>query len=175
MGGMGGVAGVGTSHDSIARYFADASSTTIAKTHVAFKAIAKNCESKVLEIRYPMFAMFKDEGAGAGGANAGPSRDASGRKQLAKITLQVLRLPPIPGLKPEDMPACIDDCLRGIRHHAWHENEYHEGTLTQEGGDCKVGLDGGLVSFLIFTLTIFFSDLVLIWASSVDSAASADV
>jgi serine/arginine repetitive matrix protein 2 len=126
--------------ETIAKYFATPTSSTIAKTHVAFKPIAKNCEAKVLEIRYPMFAMFKGEpdrtpgGAGAGPQGSGP------RKQVAKITLQIFRLPPIAGLTADDLPASIDDCLRGIRHHAWHENEYHEGVLTQEGGDCTVSV-----------------------------------
>lgn len=138
--------------ETIARYLATPSSSTIAKTHVAFKPIAKQCEAKVLEIRYPMFAMFKgepDRPRDGGNTNV----PASGpRKQVAKVTLQVFRLPPLPGIKPEDLPQCIDECLRGMRHHAWHECEYHEGNLTQEGGDCtvsvKLGLHGGVV--LIF-------------------------
>jgi len=84
-----------------------------------------------------MFAMFKGE----------PDREVPGtpstsgggpRRQVAKITLQILRLPPIPGMKPDELPPSIDECLKGIRHHAWHEHEYHEGVLTQEGGDCTV-------------------------------------
>ena len=125
--------------DNIARYFPTANSSTIAKTHVAFKPIAKNCEAKVLEIRYPMFAMFRGEPDRTIGQQppVQPPQNAA-RKQIAKITLQIFRLPPIPGLKVEEMPQCIDECLRGIRHHAWHEHEYHEGVLTQEGGDCTV-------------------------------------
>lgn len=123
--------------DSIARYLATPGSSTIAKTHVAFKPIAKNCEAKILEIRYPMFAMFKGEPDRH--APGSPSMTGGGpRKQVAKITLQIMRLPAIPGMKADEMPQCIDDCLRGIRHHAWHEHEYHEGILTQEGGDCMV-------------------------------------
>ena len=121
--------------DSITKYLATASSSTIAKTHVAFKPIAKQCEARVLEIRYPMFSMFKGEPDRPTSSGASSH---SGRKQLAKVTLQIFRLPPLPGLKSEDLPQCIDDCLRGIRHHAWHEHEYHEGILTQEGGDCTV-------------------------------------
>ena len=57
---------------------------------------------------------------------------------IGKITLQIFRLPPLPGLSPDEMPQCIDEALRGMRHHAWHEHEYHEGILTQNGGDCSV-------------------------------------
>jgi hypothetical protein len=124
-----------------------AKSFPIAKTHVAFKPIAKQCEAKVLEIRYPMFSMVRD-GAGAGATSpttltapsdsANGASPANGRKQVAKITLQILRLPPLAGLQPEEMPGCIDDALRGIRHHGWWGCEYHEGVLTQSGGDCAV-------------------------------------
>jgi hypothetical protein len=110
----------------------------VAKTHVAFKPIAKNCEAKVLEIRYPMFAMFKGDGTEMVNFSE-TSVNSGARRQVAKVTLQIFRLPPLEGLKPEEMPACIDDCLRGMRYHQWHECEYHEGVLTQQGGDCKVG------------------------------------
>lgn len=99
-------------------------SITVAKTHVAFKPIAKQCDSKLLEIRYPLFGMAKTS--------------QGQRKPLGKITLQIFRLPPLPGLQQAQLPACIDDALRGIRHHAWWEHEYHEGVLTQSGGDCAV-------------------------------------
>lgn len=90
-----------------------------------------------------MFAMFKGEPERRG-ETAPPNTNASmARKQVAKITLQIFRLPPLPGLKTDDLPQCIDECLRGMRHHAWHECEYHEGVLTQEGGDCNVsGISG---------------------------------
>lgn len=90
-----------------------------------------------------MFAMFKGEPERRGqeqqGGGAGNIPPNAARKQVAKITLQVFRLPPLPGLDEEELPKCIDECLRGMRHHAWHEVEYHEGMLTQQGGDCKVG------------------------------------
>lgn len=134
-----------------------AKSFPVAKTHVAFKPIAKQCEAKVLEIRYPMFSMVRDtagispshlsvstDQAGAGGSGG----SGGSRKQVAKITLQVLRLPPLAGLGPEQMPGCIDDALRGIRHHGWWGCEYHEGVLTQLGGDCPVR-SRGLISFHI--------------------------
>lgn len=123
-----------------------AKSFPIAKTHVAFKPIAKQCEAKVLEIRYPMFSMVRDAGVSPTTPTAATdaasltatAATANGRKQVAKITLQILRLPPLAGLQPEEMPGCIDDALRGIRHHGWWGCEYHEGVLTQFGGDCAV-------------------------------------
>lgn len=114
--------------DTIAKYFID-SGNTVAKTHIALKPIASQCEAKVLEIRYPMFAMFKGPTLPDGTAP---------RPQVAKITIQILRLPPLPGLSPEELPGSIDETLRGLKHHKWHEEEYHEGILTQIGGDCRV-------------------------------------
>ena len=125
--------------ESIASYLPAEGSTTFAKTHISFKPIAKQCEAKVLEIRYPMFAMFKGEPERRGDGQASKEVDPNApRKQVAKITLQMFRLPPLPGLTQEEMPQCIDECLRGMRHHAWHQCEYHEGVLTQQGGDLRV-------------------------------------
>lgn len=86
-----------------------------------------------------MFAMFKGE-AERGNTAGGPPNAA--RKQVAKITLQIFRLPPIPGLPQDKLPQSIDDCLRGMRHHAWHENLYYKSVMTQIGGDCTVSLIG---------------------------------
>ncbi|WVQ76151.1 hypothetical protein IAR50_005803 [Cryptococcus sp. DSM 104548] len=123
--------------DTIANYLPEGNGnvSTIAKTHIQFKTIAKNCEARVLEIRYPMFSMFKGDPAASLSSMPSSSSDGA-RKALAKVTLQVFRLPPIPGLLPDELPQCIDDCLRGLRYHAWHEHEYFEGILTQDGGDC---------------------------------------
>lgn len=110
--------------DNLARYLSTPGGSTLCKTHVAFRAIAPQCEAKVLEIRYPMFSMHKDE--------------KGSRRQLGKVTLQVLRLPPIPGLPAAEVPGCIDEVLRGLRHRGWWEQEWHEGVLTQDGGDISV-------------------------------------
>ncbi|ODN96274.1 hypothetical protein I350_08283 [Cryptococcus amylolentus CBS 6273] len=125
--------------DTISNYLPEGNGnvSTIAKTHIQFKTIAKNCEARVLEIRYPMFSMFKGDPTASLSSAPSGSSDGSSRKALAKVTLQVFRLPPIPGLMPDELPQCIDDCLRGLRYHAWHEHEYFEGTLTQDGGDCS--------------------------------------
>lgn len=132
--------------ETIARYLVDDKSPTIGKTHIAFAPIAKNCQAKVLEMRYPVFAMFKSGDQAVAGRARGSSHqpgqvvaEETQRPMIGKITLQIFRLPPLPGLKPEEMPQCIDEALRGMRHHAWHEHEYHEGILTQDGGDCSVG------------------------------------
>lgn len=143
------------SQDNIARYFTDGDST-IGRTHIAFKPIAKNCDARLLEIRYPMFGMHHAAPAPVTGASLPVITTHRGtrhsvqtlprpapppapvRKQVCKITLQIFRLPPLPGLADDQLPQSIDECLRGMRHHAWHEHEYHQGVMTQKGGDCIV-------------------------------------
>jgi serine/arginine repetitive matrix protein 2 len=123
----------------------------VGKSHIAFKPIAKNCDSRLLEIRYPMFGALRQQAAtgpipvtkGDRPASQPPSGSSAAaspaiRKQVCKITLQIFRLPPLPGLDQDQLPQSIDECLRGMRHHAWHEHEYHEGNLTQKGGDSNV-------------------------------------
>lgn len=106
--------------ENICRFFSS-NDSTIGRSHIAFKPIAKNCDARLLEIRYPMYGVHQKDG----------------KRQICKITLQMFRLPPLPGLTSEQLPQSIDECIRGMRHHAWHQHEYHEGTLTQRGGDCK--------------------------------------
>ena len=60
--------------------------------------------------------------------------------ELGEIVLQMLRLPALPGVLSNHMPLSLDECLRGLRHVAWHKVTYFEGTLTQNGGDCTVGV-----------------------------------
>jgi serine/arginine repetitive matrix protein 2 len=127
----------------------------VGKTHIAFKPIAKNCDSRLLEIRYPMFGALRHQASvtpapvskGDRPASQPPSGSSANpspaiRKQVCKITLQIFRLPPLPGLDQDQLPQSIDECLRGMRHHAWHEHEYHEGLLTQKGGDSNVSVGG---------------------------------
>lgn len=140
--------------DNLARYFTDGDST-VGRTHIAFKPIAKNCDARLLEIRYPMFGMHQAPAPASASMPVATSTHrgarhsvqtlprpapppAPVRKQVCKITLQIFRLPPLPGLTDEQLPQSIDECLRGMRHHAWHEHEYHQGILTQRGGDCVV-------------------------------------
>lgn len=134
---------------TLVHYFAPGESV-VGKTHIAFKPIAKNCDSRLLEIRYPMFgnvrqpaavsvAKAQESGRPSSQPNAGSEASTPAvRKQVCKVTLQMFRLPPLPGLTQEQLPQSIDECLRGMRHHAWHEHEYHEGLLTQKGGDSIV-------------------------------------
>lgn len=69
--------------------------------------------------------------------------------------LQVFRLPPLPGLPPEELPQSLEECHRGLRHVNWHKMTYFEGTLTQNGGDCSVSISFPCRIFLSFSLELF--------------------
>jgi len=56
--------------------------------------------------------------------------------ELGEIVLQMFRLPSLPGVMSHQLPLSLDECLRGLRHVAWHKVTYFEGTLTQNGGGC---------------------------------------
>ncbi|GMK59556.1 hypothetical protein CspeluHIS016_0801620 [Cutaneotrichosporon spelunceum] len=113
--------------ETLANYLGGEGTKVLGKTHIAIDPIARQCEAKVLEIRYPMFGMHKNQ----------PSADGPVRKQVAKVTVQILRLPALPGLAISELPGSIDETLKGLRNHLWHQHIYHEGTLTQLGGDCR--------------------------------------
>ncbi len=59
-------------------------------------------------------------------------------RQVGEIVLQMFRLPPLPGIPQNELPQSLDECYRGLRNVAWHKATYHEGVLTQQGGDCSV-------------------------------------
>ncbi|KAJ7928485.1 hypothetical protein B0H13DRAFT_1967482 [Mycena leptocephala] len=57
---------------------------------------------------------------------------------VGELVLQMFRLPPLPGIPPDELPQSLEECHRGLRHINWHKVTYFQGTLTQNGGDCSV-------------------------------------
>jgi hypothetical protein len=98
---------------------------SIAKALVSFKDIVKHCDTKLFETSYPLVGQCIE-----------------GRefvtKPIGEIVLQIFRLPAIHGVLQDDLPQSLEECLRGLRHVQWHKVVYHEGVLTQLGGDCTV-------------------------------------
>ncbi|KAH0829203.1 hypothetical protein J3R83DRAFT_2763 [Lanmaoa asiatica] len=110
--------------DNLARYLKQ--DGTLARAFISFKDIAARCDTRLLEIKYPLI---------------GQRSETSGRAttmELGEIVLQMFRLPSLPGVLSSQLPLSLDECLRGLRHVAWHKVTYFEGTLTQNGGDCMV-------------------------------------
>lgn len=105
---------------------------TLASAFITFKEVARRCDTRLFETSYPLMGHVND--GSRKGLTAGPPR------KLGEIVLQIFRLPPLPGVKPDHLPQSLEECHRGLRHIAWHKVVYHEGVLTQNGGDCSVSL-----------------------------------
>jgi hypothetical protein len=99
---------------------------TLARAFITFKDVAPRCDVRLLEIKYPLIGQRSEA---SGGATT---------MELGEIVLQMFRLPSLPGVMSHQLPLSLDECLRGLRHVAWHKVTYFEGTLTQNGGGCTV-------------------------------------
>ncbi|KIO13807.1 hypothetical protein M404DRAFT_992041 [Pisolithus tinctorius Marx 270] len=109
--------------DNLARYLKQ--DGTLARALISFKDVAARCDTRLFEISYPLI-----------GQRAEASGGAPTTMELGEIVLQLFRLPSLPGVLSAHLPQSLDECLRGLRHVAWHKVTYFEGTLTQNGGDC---------------------------------------
>ncbi|KAF8623112.1 hypothetical protein AX15_006520 [Amanita polypyramis BW_CC] len=96
----------------------------LARVFVAFKDIAARCDTRLFETSYPLIGQRLEVGG------------KFSAQQVGELVLQIFRLPPLPGIAPEQLPQSLDECCRGLRHINWHKVTYFEGTLTQYGGDC---------------------------------------
>lgn len=106
---------------------------TFGRAFIGFKDISYRCDTKLFETSYPLIGQIHDERL------IGTSGKATMTTPIGEIVLQVFRLPPIPGILADELPQSLEDCHRGLRHIQWHKKVYHEGGLTQYGGDCTVG------------------------------------
>jgi len=111
--------------ENLARYLK--SDGTLARAFISFKDVAGRCDTRLFETSYPLIGQRTEVG------------NAVSTLQVGEIVLQLFRLPPLPGISPNQLPQSLDECHRGLRHINWHKVTYFEGTLTQNGGDCTVG------------------------------------
>lgn len=105
---------------------------TLGHAFISFKDVARRCDTRLFETTYPVMGQANDE------RSRGKSSTGPGSRQMGELVLQLFRLPPLPGIKADQLPQSLEECHRGLRHIAWHKVMYHEGTLTQMGGDCSV-------------------------------------
>jgi hypothetical protein len=101
---------------------------TFGKVFLSFKEIASRCDTRILETSFPL----------VGHRMSGGSKPQETTVTVGEMILQVFRLPPLPGVPMDQLPQALEECIRGLRHVHWHKVTYHEGTLTQNGGDCSV-------------------------------------
>ncbi|KAJ8076404.1 Bud site selection protein bud4 [Marasmius tenuissimus] len=109
--------------ENLARYMKP--DGTFARAFISFKDIAQRCDTKLFETSFPLIGQRLELGGKAS------------TLQVGEMVLQMFRLPPLPGIPPEQLPQSLDECHRGLRHVNWHKVTYFEGTLTQSGGDCS--------------------------------------
>ncbi|KAJ3861990.1 hypothetical protein EV359DRAFT_74424 [Lentinula novae-zelandiae] len=109
--------------ENLARYLKP--DGTLARAFVSFKDIAGRCDTRLFETTFPLIGQRAELG------------NKFSTLQVGELVLQVFRLPPLPGLPPEELPQSLEECHRGLRHVNWHKMTYFEGTLTQNGGDCS--------------------------------------
>ncbi|KAF8526015.1 hypothetical protein BU17DRAFT_41364, partial [Hysterangium stoloniferum] len=111
--------------DNFARYLRP--DNTLAKALVSFREVAKRCDTRIFETSFALIGQRRD-----GSSNS----EAINPWTVGEIVLQMFRLPPLPGIPSDQLPQSLDECDRGLRYIKWHKETYHEGVLTQNGGDC---------------------------------------
>lgn len=112
--------------ENLARYLKP--DGTLARAFIQFKDIATRCDTRLFETSYPLIGQRIELGG------------KFSTLQVGEIVLQMFRLPPLPGIPPDQLPQSLEECHRGLRHINWHKMTYFQGTLTQSGGDCSVSV-----------------------------------
>ena len=110
--------------ENLARYLKQ--DGTLARAFISFKDLASHCDTRLFETTYPLIGQRLEEG------------NTVKTQQVGEMVIQMFRLPPLPGVPPQQLPQSLEECHRGLRHVSWHKVTYFEGTLTQNGGDCTV-------------------------------------
>ena len=132
--------------ENLARYLKP--DGTLARAFVSFKDVSKHCDTKLFETTFPLIGQ-KLETASTTETGRGSIAQTTVPKQIGEIVLQMFRLPPLPGIPPNDLPQSLEECHKGLRSVNWHKVTYHEGVLTQLGGDCSVSLSFAVATFLL--------------------------
>ncbi|KAF9010563.1 hypothetical protein BDQ17DRAFT_1273135 [Cyathus striatus] len=109
--------------ENLARYLKP--DGTLARAFISFKDVATRCDTRLFETSYPLIGQRIEIGG------------KFSTLQVGELVLQMFRLPPLPGIPPEELPQSLEECVRGLRHLNWHKVTYFQGTLTQIGGDCS--------------------------------------
>ncbi|KAI0325319.1 hypothetical protein GY45DRAFT_1261096 [Cubamyces sp. BRFM 1775] len=109
--------------ENLARYLKPDGS--LARAFISFKDVASHCDTRLLETAFPLIGQRLEVGSSAKAM------------EIGQIVLQLFRLPPLPGIPSDELPQSLEECHRGLSHVRWHKSTYHQGTLTQNGGDCS--------------------------------------
>ncbi|RDX39649.1 hypothetical protein OH76DRAFT_1490939 [Lentinus brumalis] len=104
---------------------------SLGRAFITFKDIAAHCDTRLLETSFPLIGQKLQFGS------------TTKALQIGEVVLQIFRLPPLPGMTPEQLPQSLEECHRGLTHTRWHKACYMQGMLTQIGGDCRVSFSRG--------------------------------
>ena len=99
---------------------------TLGKVLIVFKDVAKRCDTRLFESSHYLIGEKVEEDG------------SKSQMRLGEIVLQMFRLPALPLVPADQLPQSLEECHRGLKNVYWHHDTYHEGTLTQNGGDCAV-------------------------------------
>ncbi|CDZ98782.1 Pleckstrin homology-like domain [Phaffia rhodozyma] len=119
--------------DDLVRYLAP--DGTLAVVKVVFKDIASRCNGQLLSLHLPLTGRWNQDSI-TQSRSAGLNTAANRSRTIGRMELQLMMIPSLPGLSPEQLPQSLDDAIIGLRHVRWHKMDYFNGTLTQSGGDC---------------------------------------
>lgn len=101
----------------------------LAQALIVFDELADQCLGRIRTFVFPVVPSF---GAPCGSMRRSPSGS------VGHITLDMVYIPPLPGMRGSDLPCKGDTWMEGLKTAEWWRQIWCEGSLNQMGADCPV-------------------------------------